>query len=1015
VLAALVAASAPASASEARDRPPTLADGLGPAVISPAERAAVELALEYLADGAEAWQRRLAAGADWGALSAADAAAEIAVRVGSPAGARWQLQHAGAGMGQGRVAFAIEHPSGADETLWLELVEEGGEWRLLGLRSLAERVGGEHPEGADGADYERIAGRPSGGSDRHAAPIGAFVALLAAGAALLAWQGARGPAAALVCAALALSCGVVRESRPESAPTGLRTLAPLREAMTADTDLGRLRDVLAATDKEGEAGQVVRLWMADLMLRELRLNDAEKLLATYPTPAEHPLAELLRARLAALRGEAESALIHYERVRSSGGDHDGLRLEAALALANLGMDEAAERAFSRLTAVGSRMALPYYAAAEVEKAADRDEEAEALFRTGWRLQPLTREELFRSPLLANICTHESLFALFDFGSADEPALAELREDRTPLSLPPGATASVSGSLLRIELGEAELLVPGGSEIAPREVGADSPAGFARRQREKALAELETLQERAASAAVFSQPALRRRIEDAAFGLLEGERWEDLLALTAQLAAVQGRLPPALTQLRAAALVRSGQRREAFDLLVRLAKSDKNQGRRDAGILYQLADVLVREQQYDLALRVLRRANAISGLDAGQARERQVKMEQRLAEAHEELATPYFRIRYPRLTGEEYPRQLATVLEEERKRLSRWIPVKDPQPIPVDLYPVQEFLDAYSRSVVVVGLFDGRVRVPFADLRSLHPELVGILSHELAHALITQATADRAPRWLQEGLAQHVEMVQDTVNPFPDLAPGKRELSLSVVEEALAGFSEPQFVELSYAEAAWAVHYLEAAHGLGAIHRLLAAYRAGANHEQALQQAVRMALPELDVSLRRWAVSGAPKVWPAKLRRYDLEAERLAVLARGDVEAAPVRASSGRFTAAEERKQQMVVWHAAYARGARPVKAAYGQVLSAYGQTGGDPRPLCAALTAELARFVGQGDPFQPPDVRVRRTLIAAYQEIDELADACAKGQHQVARAKIEKVGGYLREAADVLGEYGLQP
>src|SRR4029078_6296910 len=153
--------------------------------------------------------------------------------------------------------------------------------------------------------------------------------------------------------------------------------------------------------------------------------------------------------------------------------------------------------------------------------------------------------------------------------------------------------------------------------------------------------------------------------------------------------VTARRPPHTPRRRAAALARSGRAHDAFELLVRLAQDDKLHGRRDTGTLYQLAYAVVREQQFDLALKVLHRANAISGLSGGEARERQVRMEKKLAEAHETFETNYFRIRYPRLTGKVYAQQLAIVLEEERKRVSRWIPGAKQQPGAGHLYPVTD--------------------------------------------------------------------------------------------------------------------------------------------------------------------------------------------------------------------------------------------------------------------------------------------------------------------------------------
>jgi hypothetical protein len=426
---------------------------------------------------------------------------------------------------------------------------------------------------------------------------------------------------------------------------------------------------------------------------------------------------------------------------------------------------------------------------------------------------------------------------------------------------------------------------------------------------------------------------------------------------------------------------------------------------------------VREQQLDLALKVLHRANTISGLGGGLARERQVRMEKKLADAHETFETDHFRIRYPRLTGKVYAQQLAVVLEEERKRLSRWIPVAKPQPVDVDLYPVQEFLSSYAAEMPVVGIFDGRVRVPFADLHSLHPRLVAILTHELAHALISQSTRERAPKWVQEGLAQHVEMEQHTINPFPDLEPTGLSLSLDVVDHALDGFSEPQFVELSYSEAAWAFHYLEAKHGTKAIHRLLAAYRKGEDDAAALQSALGMDQAKLDSSLRAWATTkGLPRLWPTKVRRYDHEAERLARMTPAAPPPARVASAATRF--ADVRLLQapaMKEWYSSYVRWSRPLKVAYTPVQKALNGNAWTPEDAaaCRSLAQKTSDAMIDAAVFDVPDSRIGYPLRHAIVTLNELGTACGRGELGKARMLYNRANALLTETATLLGEHQL--
>jgi len=1022
------AARAQAQDDSAVEEAKKATSGLGGAPLSTQERAAVGYAILYLRSGAKAWQKQLSANSIWSSLSEADAIGEIAARVGPPDGARWQLQRPGPNGNENAAVFSIEYPSGMTETIWLELVGEGGTLKLRSVKTLSEAwplPTGKTPE------FEHIAAVPpatAGPGPAHGvatavagllpgaspAALLALAALATFGVAATTRRRSRAAVSALLVSAVALAC---QQNRAPKGPAVMRSLVPLREALAEGASGDSLQPLLAAAPREGEVGDIARLWRGDRMLRDYRLNEAESVFATFPDPAPYPLVAILRARLAVMRGDANDSLKYYEQVRELHADDDGMRLEAAIALANGDKEALTDRAFGRLTAVGSRMALPYYAAAENAIAEDHPEEAERLFKIGWELQPLSREVLFRSPLIASVCTRREVFPLLQFGAVAEPLVGGPVPGDQPLPLPEEAKSTLVGKLLRIQVYSAEVRVPGGAVLAPANTVVETAEAFERSERDEQVALLAELTEQAAADGAYSQPALRRRLELAASGLADQERWADLLALTARLPSAKERLPPDLTRLRALALVRSDRPREAFELLLRLAGDDKLHGRRDTGTLYQLADTLVREQRFDLALKVLHRANDLSGLSGGKARERQVRMEEKLAKAHELYESKYFRIRYPKLTGREYAAQLGVVLDEERKRLSRWIPVKDMKQVDVDLYPVEEFLSSYAAEMPVVGIFDGRVRVPFADLRSLHPQLVAILSHELAHALITQATGDRAPKWVQEGLAQHVQMVQDVSNPFPDLESVGHSLSLNVVEQALGGFSEPQFVQLSYAEAAWTFHYLEAERGVGAIHKLLAAYAVATPENDPLQVALGTDASALDASLRAWAAGpSAPKLWPSKLRRYDDEAERLARMAPAAAPPAKTETEHTRFANREsDRQKAMLAWHSEYVHWAQPLKEAYTPVRAAVaGKTWGNSEVVACRRLADLtSQSLARTDRFQAPDPRVAYPLRNAILALNAMGLACGKNDLGKARVQADKANALLTQTASVLQEYKL--
>jgi hypothetical protein len=244
------------------------------------------------------------------------------------------------------------------------------------------------------------------------------------------------------------------------------------------------------------------------------------------------------------------------------------------------------------------------------------------------------------------------------------------------------------------------------------------------------------------------------------------------------------------------------------------------------------------------------------------------------------------------------------------------------------------------------------------------------------------------------------------------------LSLAVVDHALRGFSEPQFVELSYAEAAWTFHYLDSKHGTKAIHRLLAAYRQGENEATALQSALSMDYATLDTSLRAWATApGLPRLWPAKVRRYDQEAERLARMMPKDAPPARVVAASTRFV--DPRANQgaaMAQWHAAYARWSLPLKLAYTpvqQALSGNERWTAANETACRRLAAETAKVIDQPTLFRTPDPRVSYPLRQAMISLNELGTACGRGELAEARRLFDRASALLSQTARLLGEHEL--
>lgn len=1084
--AATVATAAPAVADDAIPDPRAL---------TAAEEAAAQLAVDYLSAGPEAWLDRLDPAGALGRLDRDAALAEIGVRAGPPGGARWQLQTPGPGQPEERAFFTLAFPSGGEETLVMDLVlGADGEWRLHRLRCLAEpwverplELGaGSAPSGAGfGGPGEpertRHAGAsaqgpprpgPEGGSPALPA-LPELLALLAFLATLALVLGAapriRRPALPLAtptahaCLALAVvlagggllvACGdgddppeAAVAATPEDGLPRLGELWPLRQALAEGEDRASLDRRFATVPAEGPLRLAADLWRAELALQQSGLEEAQEVLSALPQPSPVPLGALLRARLAFIRTQPLEAAEAYDEVLTAGPDHDGIRQEAALAQILLGRSDEGEIGMILLAEMGSRLADAWYDRAQVAVLRDRPEEGEEYLRRAWQLQPMERKDLLSSPLLAMVVARAPIFPLFQMDSPAEPRVAPDLTHRRALDLPPEASAWLTGRLLRVELAEGRLTVPGGAVLAPDDAVVLAADGLRRREEEEALRNLPRLTAEIHDLDSLAHPRRREEVLRTAHALFRQSRWQDLVDLTRSVDGSRlDPVPGELVQLRAAALTRLERRDEARTLLIRLAKSDLANQRRDPANFYLLADLAAENGEYDVALKLLRRAATLSPHGRNEARIRQITMEQRLMSDHAVWETRHFRIVYPRVTGDKYARQLAIVLEEERKRISRWIPPVDGPLIEVQLYPLAEFLRAYSGSALVLGIYDGVVRVPFADLRSLHPELVSILSHELAHALIDRRTEENAPKWFHEGLAEHIQMTQDWANPIPDLHAAGHTIAFPVLEPILQGFAEAQLIEIAYGQSAWAIHYVEASHGIRALHRLMDAFRAGADTEEALQRVFGMTVADFHQAAWQWCLEDAPMAWPTQVRRYDheydlpfersrprTEGRRVDTVAgRGGAQrGGPDRGSAGRdrestppgnadrgrpALAPDEMARAMGAWHRTYTREVAAFKQTLGPVMDdlSRGRIAAH-HGLCTEMARDLDRLLAHRGALASPSPAVAHPLRNAFTRFRDMARACQVGQTLESRTAYRQAERHLADAARELGRYGLAP
>jgi tetratricopeptide (TPR) repeat protein len=586
----------------------------------------------------------------------------------------------------------------------------------------------------------------------------------------------------------------------------------------------------------------------------MRVEDVARALSAFPSPSQTPLAEILRARLAFFQAKEVDAVLAYENAIELGPGRDGLWLETASALETLGFDERAETYLRRLSRMGSRDANVYYSLAMLAASDNKEAAAEDALYRAWNLRPAERRTLFSAAALWSTLRKPRITSVIRLNSAAEATFASESVSRRAIALPADAQPSVSGDYLHIRIAQQELAVPGGAALAPAGTTVVDAGVWSRLEDEKALEDFAQLVAVARNAGAYTQPLLRRRIERCAAALALHNRWKDLIQLTDGVSAKSEHVPTGVLFLRNVALQRTQRLDDARVLLTDLARSPVLIRRNDPQTFVELGEMLASADLFDAAIKVLDRAAAARSSASVEERVSKIQMNRQLATKYQTYNSGHFEIHYPDDVSPAFATQIGNVLESELKRLQKWVAVPNFRTTVVNVVWWRDFRSTLTGSDFILGLYQGKITVPLAGIPDFYPPIVAILTHELMHAMLAQATNDAAPHWFQEGLAQRVEMVEIHRNAF-NMYDDERLLSVSLLDAVLRGSPDPEMIGEAYIVSQTIIRYVEAVYGRQGIAKLIAAFRDGATTEEAIQRLSGESVAEFDTRLRAWGRAG----------------------------------------------------------------------------------------------------------------------------------------------------------------
>lgn len=832
-----------------------------PRPLSEAERAGTALVASFLASGPEAFWNALAADAPLRKLGHDEALREINVRVGSRERAEWYLQTTVAPAAERYAAFTVSFPSGIDDVVWLEMRKDPGAWRVVSIRTSAEPV-------ADAFTFDSADVDASSGSPRLDALFDTDLAvLLVLPAAMLALIAAAAFPVAAVRSSIALSCstllfvaatavaiyssiprageGAAAEPKtPASAFLKLASLQPLRNAMVSGADPASTNWSSASA-----ANDVAAIWQARIFLERRQYAGVRRTLEGVPGAMHSPMARLVLARALFLEKKVESAIVAYERAERSGIGHDASWSESAANLASLGYEEHALEAYRQVAALGSRDPDVYYSLAVLLALAEKEDEAEKMFLQAWHMQPIERSDALRLGMLWQVYRRAAPAKALQIGSALEASFA------VPcgggIVVPAGSQAAVSGEYLVIQSGESHLHVPGGTAFAPAGCRVIDAGETRRREEASALADIAVTRQRVTSPAAFADARFRSRAVTTVTALAKRNRWQDLVQLTETLAPSDERVPLQLLIARGTALSRVHDRGRLRILVLGLLNNPVVRRSRDPFALSMVANLVAELDLYEGAIGLLAKAQKQSDLPGLQLRIVQLSLERDLAKSSLALRTQHFVLRYHRDTNVETVQRAGEILELELARMRReWLALGEFKPTVVNILRYQDFA-AYAGSPFILGLYTDEIFLPIAGVERFEPEIVAIMTHELMHAMLTQKTDDRAPRWFHEAFASRVEMAEHTINPFlqynrDDL------LSIALLDSAVEDSPDPEMIGQAYGIGETMLRFIEARRGRAAIQQLIQAFMRGATTEEALRDVTGLSMVELDRQAREWA-------------------------------------------------------------------------------------------------------------------------------------------------------------------
>ncbi len=252
-----------------------------------------------------------------------------------------------------------------------------------------------------------------------------------------------------------------------------------------------------------------------------------------------------------------------------------------------------------------------------------------------------------------------------------------------------------------------------------------------------------------------------------------------------------------------------------------------------------------KKNYDIAYNLNPRESILKKMET-------LKGDQSVAKKLATYNEQHFIIKYYKKADEDKGFELRELLRTTYGTISRDFGHYFNHQVTVLLYDEEDFKKISGLPHWAGGLYDGKVRMPlkrqgFSDL-----ELKALTTHEVTHAFVAGMSANQAPAWINEGLAQYEEnkvkpidlLVFDSAVTTNTLMPLIGLMQDNVTE----GLKDTLLVNLFYQQSFHLTNYLVNRYGMFLIKQMLAEFAKGKNSDEVVREKLRISTERLE---REW--------------------------------------------------------------------------------------------------------------------------------------------------------------------